>query len=320
MTGMISSHPPVLEPASGPQSNQIFVYGEIGLDNIIRVPFFPTPGKDAEVLSESYEVGGGASNVAVILSNWGLRVGLAGNCLGVDFYGRKMYDFLLNYPNLDLSRLEIRPRMPSPYCRIMVRPDGDRSILFYNTRLLEFVQPLPEMFRGIKIAAIDLNGGDERVEAAALAIRSGCITVVGDVMRLDHPILPYCKVITNSAALIRHQYPEVNLRKHARSLWNVAGSAVITTDGSRPIHVITPEGHEFTVKPPRVDVVDTTGAGDALKSGIIYGLHQQWDWEKIVAWGSASGTANIQRLGAASNPPPLVEVQALAPLVEVQPL
>jgi ribokinase len=296
--------------------NQVFIYGEIGLDNIIRVPFFPSPGKDAGVISDSYEVGGAASNVAVFLAHWEVEVGLSGNLLGDDFYGLEMMKFLQQHPYLDLSNIKIKPGLNSPYCRIIVRPDGDRSILFYNAQNMEMVSPHKGMFENVKIVALDLNGPD-RVEAADLARQENCTTVVGDVMRLDHPILPYCKVITNSAALIRHQYPETNLLKHARSLHNASGSAIITTDGKKPVHVITPQGDEFWVKPPEVQVIDTTGAGDALKAGIIYGLLQNWTWEETVTWGVACGAANIQRKGAASTPPPIQEITKLVPLVEV---
>jgi sugar/nucleoside kinase (ribokinase family) len=296
--------------------NQVFIYGEIGLDNIILVPFFPSPGKDAGVISDSYEVGGAASNVAVFLAHWEIDVGLSGNFLGDDFYGLEMMKFLKQHPHLDLSNIKIKPGLQSPFCRIIVRPDGDRSILFYNAQHMEMTSPHPGMFENVKIVALDLNG-PERVETAELALRQKCVTVVGDVMRLDHPILPYCRIITNSAALIRHQYPETNILKHARSLHNASGSAIITTDGKKPVHVLTPEGDEFWVKPPEVKVIDTTGAGDALKAGIIYGLVKNWTWEKTVSWGVASGTANIQRKGAASIPPSIQDINNLIQLVEV---
>jgi sugar/nucleoside kinase (ribokinase family) len=296
--------------------NQVFIYGEIGLDNIIRVPFFPSPGKDAGVISDSYEVGGAASNVAVFLAHWKVEVGLSGNFLGDDFYGQEMMKCLKQHSFLDLSKIMIQPGLDSPYCRIIVRPDGDRSILFYNAQQMQMVPPHPGMFENVKLVALDLNGPD-RVEAADLAHKQNCITIVGDVMRLDYPILPYCDIITNSAALIRHQYPETNLLKHARSLHNASGSGIITTDGKKPVHVITPRGEEFWVKPPEVQVVDTTGAGDALKAGIIFGLLQGWEWEKIVVWGVAAGAANIQRQGAASSPPSIEEVTDLLKYIEV---
>ncbi len=300
----------------GQKTSKALIYGEIGLDNIIRVPFFPSPGKDAGVISDSYEVGGAASNVAVFLAYWKIDVALSGNYLGNDFYGLEMMKFLQRHRNLDISHIEIKPGLASPYCRIIVRPDGDRSILFYNAQFMEMAIPHPDMFKNVKIVSLDLNG-PLRVDAADMARKLNCTTVVGDVMRLDHPILPFCNVITNSAALIRHQYPETNLLKHARSLHHASGSAIITTDGKKPVHVITQEGEEFWVKPPEVQVVDTTGAGDALKAGIIYGLLKDWSWQETVVWGTAAGAANIQRQGAASMPPTIQEIEDLLDHIEV---
>ena len=40
-------------------------------------------------------------------------------------------------------------------------------------------------------------------------------------------------------------------------------SVVLLTDGPRPVRIVTARGSQ-TVEPPRVEVVDTVGAGDAF--------------------------------------------------------
>lgn len=288
-----------------------FVYGEIGPDNIIRVPYFPYPGKDAPALGDSYEMGGAGTNVAVFLAKWGVPTGLSGNVLGDDSRGRLIRSWLEAYPTLDLSFLPVVPGVRTPFCRIMVRPDGERAILYYNSDTVPMAPPSPDMLRGRKILALDLNGGDERVEMARIAREAGVLVVLGDVMHLDHPVLPYCGVIMNSMALLGHHFPGRDLRAHSRALHDACGAAVITSDGPRPVHGIDREGREFWVESLPVTPVDTTGAGDALKSGTIYGLLRGWSLPDSVRFGVAAAALNIQRPGAASHPPELGEVEAI---------
>lgn len=290
---------------------EVFVYGEIGPDNIIRVPYFPYPGKDAPVLEDSYEMGGSGTNVAVFLARWEVSVGLSGNMLGDDPRGRMIRAWLETYPTLDLTHLVTQTGVRTPFCRILVRPDGERAILFYNAQAVPAIAPSPEMIKGAKIAAIDLNGGDERIEMAKIACQTGVMTVLGDVMQLDHPVLPFCDVILNSIALLKHYFPECDLREHSRSLHRASGAAVITTNGHRSIHAIDRDGAEYWIQPLEVSPVDTTGAGDALRAGVIYGLLKGWKLVDGIRWGTAAAALNIQRYGAASHPPSLAEVEQL---------
>ena len=45
-------------------------------------------------------------------------------------------------------------------------------------------------------------------------------------------------------------------------------SVVLLTDGPRPVRILTPGGSR-TVEPPRVEVADSVGAGDAFGGGFL---------------------------------------------------
>lgn len=94
----------------------------------------------------------------------------------------------------------------------------------------------------------------------------------------------------------------------------------MTTDGSRPIHVIDTESEEFTVEPPKVVPLDATGAGDAFRAGLMYGLLQEWSLERSVCIGAAAGAFGVQQEGAASNPTGLEDVLALADSLGAEPV
>jgi len=58
--------------------------------------------------------------------------------------------------------------------------------------------------------------------------------------------------------------------------------------------------------------VDATGAGDAFKAGLIYGLLQGWELRQAARWAVAAGALKVGRLGASSQPPGVEEVTAMS--------
>ena len=73
-------------------------------------------------------------------------------------------------PNLDLTYLETRPGVRTPFWRIMVTPDGERSQL-YGFGDLSMTALHAEMLGGARFLALDLYGGAEREEAARMRAR-----------------------------------------------------------------------------------------------------------------------------------------------------
>jgi len=297
---------------------EVLVYGEIGPDNLIRVPWLPDAERAAPVLSDTYHPGGAASNVAVLLAHWGVNVRLSGNALGHDFAGEIMLGFLQQYPQIDLSFLSIVKDVKTPFCRIMIPPNGDRVVLFYHAHDAPTARPTPEMLLGCKLCILDDNIGADRIRAASLAKQRSIPVVCGDVYLLDHPLLPYADVILNSAHLIRSKLPEVDVETHTRALHAASGAIIITSYSEQPVRIIDQAGRSFKVAPPKgILVVDATGAGDALKAGVCYGLLSGRNLQETVAIGVSAGALVIQHVGACTNPPPIEEVIRLARELEI---
>ncbi len=268
----------------------VFCYGELGVDNIIHVPRVPTPESAAFPSSESYRIGGAAANTAVWLAAWGVRVALAGNVIGRDEYGRALLAWLHRFPTLELRRVRPRRGVETPFCRIMVTPDGERSILVYWFSRTPKIPLTRKLLGGARFLALDLYGGEERLEAARIARLAGVRTVVGDVVSPDHPVLPFSNIVTNSAAYVRECFPGVDVERHTRALQAKSGGILVTTDGSGPVHVLNADGTVFRVRPPAVEARDATGAGDAFRAGLIFGLLRGWTLERSVCWATAAGS------------------------------
>ncbi|MBW2268912.1 MAG: SIS domain-containing protein [Deltaproteobacteria bacterium] len=74
-------------------------------------------------------------------------------------------------------------------------------------------------------------------------------------------------------------------------------AAVVVTDGAAGC-AVSAEGVEAFVGGFAVEVVDTTGAGDALLGGLLVALHHGLDWESAARLGNACGAVCAGKLGA----------------------
>ena len=166
------------------------------------------------------------------------------------------------------------------------------------------------MLDGARYIALDLYGGPERLAARGLAFESGVSTAIGDVIWQDHPALPFTSIATNSGPFIRQNFPGVDVRQHARKLHSISKGIVITTDGPGTVHALDAQGNGFTIDPPAVTAVDATGAGDAFRSGLLYGLLRGLDLPRSLCRGVAVGALKVKSLGAATTLPEFGEIES----------
>ena len=298
---------------------EVICYGEIGIDNIIQAEGLPSPENAIFPTSDTYHGGGAAANTAVWLAHLGVNVRLTGNAIGSDPYGSMILDGLRKQPRIDLSLVEQREGVTTPFTRAIVTPDGERSFLIFWYPQAPKIPLTREMLEGARYLALDLYGGPERLEVARLAFESGVATAVGDVIWPDHPALPFTSIATNSGAYIRQHFPGVDVRQHAHTLQSISKGIVITTDGPRAVHALDQRGNGFTVLPPAVTVLDATGAGDAFRAGLLFGLLRGFDLPHSLCWAVAAGSLKVRNLGAATSLPEFGEIEALANSLKSQP-
>lgn len=290
----------------------VLSYGTIGLDYILRVPYWPTPGRGVHVPGEEEHLGGKATNTAVMLAGWGLRVAISGHTIGDDAVGDRLFQRLAEHPNISTRFVARQAGLRSMYCRILVNPNGERTIIGVSVDENPQTPPTPEMIGSARLLTLDLYGGAERVEAARLAHEMGRPVVLGDLRDADHPVLPYTTVAIASAAEVAESYPGQGVAWFMERVKSHGVPGVIVTDGPREVLVSGTTGSLDAVTPPEVEVVDTTGAGDAFRAGVVYGVASGEPLLDAAALGAAAGSLSVQQQGGASAVPPVEQVSALA--------
>ncbi|MCC6905351.1 MAG: carbohydrate kinase family protein [Anaerolineae bacterium] len=298
----------------------VFCFGELDVDNFIEVTHVPSAERAAFPTQDLYNVGGAAGNTGIWLANWEVRVRIGGNPIGVDEHGRWIMQWLAEYPTIDARYVEQRDDIKTPLCRCISTPDGERAFMLYWLNVQPTKPLTVEMLRGTRILSLDQSGPKPvRIEAAKLAVQMGVPIVVNDIWELDHPALPGTLALVNSAAALREHHPDIDTRGLAADLHRVSGGIVIKTDGPRETYAIDRDGRAYTIMPPRIKPLDGTGAGDAFKAGVIYGLLQEWPLDQTLRWAVASGALNVERPGATYNPASAHEVDTLARTLTVSP-
>lgn len=101
--------------------------------------------------------------------------------------------------------------------------------------------------------------------------------IMGSVERARERVENFCElanVVKASAEDLAWAYESMTLVDAARHLLSRGPALVVVTDGGASIFAVSRAG-VVEVAPPRVDVVDTIGAGDSFMAGLIAALIDQ---------------------------------------------
>ena len=214
----------------------VLCYGTISVENVTRLPFLPTPRRDAPAQSDHDELGGEAANVAVFLATWGLRVLLVGNVIGADRKGDFILEELQRYPSIDTRYVRQQPDVATPFSRILVTPDGDRSRIAYWYDQTPKVELTAEMMRQARLLSVDAYGREERDRAAEVARALGKAVIAADAIWPQYPLASLSDVNVISKVWLQTNFPivfdydhslELQAQRHRRGdrhRWRPAGA------------------------------------------------------------------------------------------------
>jgi sugar/nucleoside kinase (ribokinase family) len=298
-----------------PEAKDLFdvlCYGTISLDNVTRVPHLPTPKRDAPALSESNTLGGEALGVAIPLASWGLRILVVGNFLGTDWKAQHILETLSRIHGIDARYLRQHENVVTPFLRVLLTPDGERSRITYWFDETPKVELTREMMEKAKVLSVDAYGRAERDRAAALARSMGCKVICADAIWPHYPLASLSHIIVISRAWLQSNFPGVYEYDHVLDLQAQGAGTIIVTDGPRPVLVVREDGSAFGVDPYEIpDAIDTSGAGNLFKAGIIYGCIKSWPLELKVKFACAAAGLSCRRQGTESNTPSIEEIEQL---------
>lgn len=291
-----------------PAETHIIVVGHAALDRIYRIDHFPPEPTKVRAL-EAIEVGGGmAANAAVAIARLGGRAELWSR-VGDDNAGA-IIRAGLKAERVDIRSLETFEDSRSSTSAIIVDRAGERLIVgMRDTSIPAGTSWLPfERIAKAHAVLADLRWLEATRAALTRARAEGVPTVLDADLGAREALpglLPLADYAVFSAPALRELAPGVDDMQ--RLAW------ALQLDGALKHAGVTlgPEGYMWrerdgtTGRQPgfAVDVVDTTGAGDAFHGAFVLGVAQGRPMPEIVRRAAAAAALKCTRLGSRAGLP-----------------
>ncbi len=299
-------------------SSDVYCFGHVTTGVILRLKErHPAPDGYAEVAETLENHAGEATGSALVLNRLGVSVALEGNWIGDTPACRKTLAFLQGR-GIDCAGLAVKPGYAGVN-EIVISDGVSRTVFGRFGDLLgttpQWEPPHLDRLRAAKVVCVDPSFGETTLLVARTAKEAGKPLVTSDA-RHDSPLAALADVNAVSGELMGRDYPEALQTEEARlALFEKyvehAPGLVVFTAGSRPAWYARRGEARREMAPFVVDVVDSAGAGDSFRGGLIYGLLQGWPDDQAVRFASAVAALVCTTAPGCLNPPTLAQVDAL---------
>jgi ribokinase len=279
-------------------SPRITVVGSVNLDLVATAAKLPSPGETVTGAVLGRHPGGKGANQALAARRLGADVSLVAR-VGADAMADEALA-LLDVDGVDLSRCQVDPALPTGVALIAVSADGENQIVVASGANGGFTPDrLEGAIEGALICQLELPIATVE-RAAALAEGFVCLNLAPAA---DVP----------ESLLARADLIVVNEGEAAfyDGRLKAAGGLIAITLGSRGAQLWRGEDLLATAAPPKVQVVDTTGAGDAFVAALTVALLEGREPDAALAFACAAGALAATRPGAQPSLPRRRELEAL---------
>jgi ribokinase len=293
----------------------VFVVGSINQDFVLKVERRPEPGETVTGAELALFPGGKGGNQAIAAARLGADVAILGR-VGEDPFGRELVVNLRDN-GVDTSRVEAVADVPTGSAFITVTPDGENAIVVSPGANRRFgpaeIRAASEDLRKARLLLAQLEVEVEAVEMAAYIVAGNGgrfllnlappREVSGDLLRLSDPLV----VNEHEAAFLLGEDAQTPEESAGKLLDLGPPSAVVTLGGAGAILATENSSRHFPA--PEVQVVDTTGAGDAFVGALAAKLAEGTLLKEAVPYAVLAGALAVMREGAQGSLPAPEDVE-----------
>ena len=296
----------------------IVVFGSINLDLVTRVERIPGPGETT--LGEDYATspGGKGANQALAARRAGAQVAMVG-ATGNDSFAAQALA-LLKADGVGLSATR-EVGAPTGAAFIAVDTHGENAIVVASGANRHAAAKQLEMLTlgAADILVLQRETPPAEVEGAAVHAKAKGARVVLNLAPAGPPGETLLKaidvlVVNEHEALTLGEALKLSTREPeevAAYVDRTLGVATIVTLGPAGA-VGYSKAKRFATPAPKVEVVDTTGAGDTFVGAFAAALDRGLGFEAAMKRGLAAGSLACTKLGAQPSMPYAAEIEALA--------
>ncbi|MCI3242759.1 carbohydrate kinase family protein [Streptomyces spinosisporus] len=278
------------------------------LDVLVR-PVEEIPEGQGATLVEDIRMtaAGTAAGTALTLAKLGASVRTSG-AIGTDPTGDLLIQ-LLDRAGIDTELLVRRTDTSTSATVLPIRPNGDRPTLhLLGANITYGLDDVPwdaiAEASHLHLGGPELMGADVPARILAHAREHDVVTSVdllapGELGTYDQiePLLPYVDFLLPNDDQVLGFSEEQDLVTGARKFLAAGAGLVAVTRGGDGALLVTPDATE-TIPAFDVDVVDTTGCGDAFSAGFLRGIGLGRTPREAAVLGSAAAALVAQGLGS----------------------
>jgi ribokinase len=302
--------------------SEVFVMGSINQDFVLKVERRPKPGETVTNAELSKGSGGKGANQAAAAAFLGASVAFLGR-VGDDEFGEPLVR-ALGEKGIDTSLIGRASGASTGAAFITVTPDGENAITVApgaNRSLTpEDVDAASEAIGRARVLVAQMEIPVETVlRAVEVATEGGTRALVNlaPVLEVPRELLERLDPLVvnehEAAFLLGREVEGVEgARAAAPELLSLGPRSAVITLGEAGAVFASGESTEH-LPAPKVDVVDTTGAGDAFVGALATKLARDASLEEAVAYAVRAGAAAVTKEGAQGSLPTREQVEALRP-------
>ena len=287
--------------------SEIVVIGSINADLITVTKKFPRVGET--VIGEDFTIlpGGKGANQAVCAAKLGANVQMIG-CVGNDYNGRFLKDNFAEY-GIDSSSIHVLDNVPSGVAQITIADNNNAIIVVSGANgkvTRDIVNRYKSRIKKADIVVMQLEIPIETVEYVIDFCHDNHVKVIlnpAPAKKLNQNIIEKVTYLTPNKIELQDIYgrpKEEVLRKYPNKVIMTAGSdGVYYHDGNQLVNVPA----------CKVDVIDTTGAGDSFNGALAFGLSKNMLLPQAIEFANQTASKTIQKIGAQTAMPTLEELK-----------
>ena len=304
-----------------PEQPTVLVVGSINMDMVMRVAQMPGAGETVRGDGFATSPGGKGANQAVAAARAGANCIMLGR-VGDDAFGHQLRD-VLAADGIDCENVMVTDETSTGAAMILVDRLGENSIVISGGANLALtpddIFPCSELFNLADVLVLQLEIPLPTVRAAMDLARRHCCKIVLDPTpvpgRLPDELLAVDIITPNAIEAeqitgMRAVEERVDRQVASQLVERGAGAAVLKT-GHRGSLVVSADGEIARVPPYRVDIVDTTGAGDAFTGNLAVAVARGNCLADAARIANAAGALACTKFGAQAAIPTWDEIRIL---------
>lgn len=283
----------------------IAVVGSINIDLVYRVPYIVSAGETLHSTDHHIHFGGKGSNQAVTAGQLGANVHFIGS-VGIDSFGEQA---IQNLAAKGVNTSAILKKGATGQALIQVTDAGENAIvLFPGANFLvtsEQINASKAIIQSSQVLLLQLEIPLEAVETAVeIATQHKNIVILNPAPARHLPdyLLKNINILTpNEVELTQltgiEQHSDADLQRACQYLINKGVGTVIVTLGSKGSFYMNKQESGW-VQTKKVDVVDTTGAGDAFNGALATAIGKGRSLRASIEFATKIASFIVTKLGA----------------------